>query len=67
MLDLVGYLGLGLNLFSMYSKKEYRLRFFSIIANFIYIIYGVMINALPLIIGSSVAVIIHLYRLYKLN
>jgi cytochrome bd-type quinol oxidase subunit 2 len=61
--DLVGYLGLALNLFSMYSKGESKLRIFSAIANFIYIIYGILIAAFPIIIGSSIAVLLHLYRL----
>jgi hypothetical protein len=67
MFDLVGYLALGLNLYSMYSEGEYRLRFFSAIANFTYIVYGIMINALPLIIGCSIAVVLHIFRLYELK
>lgn len=65
--DFVGYLALGLNLYSMYSKGEYRLRYFSAIANFTYVIYGILINALPIIIGCSIAVILHICRLYKLK
>jgi hypothetical protein len=38
--DIIGYTALLLNLFSMYTKGEYKLRLFSAIANFIYIIYG---------------------------
>ena len=67
MFDLVGYLALGLNLYSMYSKGEYRLRLFSAIANFAYVVYGVLINAFPIILGCSIAVILHVYRLYKLK
>jgi Na+/H+-dicarboxylate symporter len=67
MFDIIGYIALGLNLYSMYSKGEYRLRVFSAIANFAYVIYGVLINALPLVIGCTIAVILHLYRLHKLK
>jgi len=67
MIDLFGYLALGLNLYSMHSKGEYRLRVFSAIANLAYVVYGVLINALPIIIGCSIAVILHGYRLHKLK
>ncbi len=65
--DFVGYLALGLNLYSMYSKGECKLRAFSAIANLTYVIYGVLISALPLVIGCSIAVILHVHRLYKLK
>ena len=65
--DIIGYAGLGLNLYSMYAKGEYKLRLFSAIANTIYIIYGLLIHALPIVIGCAIAVILHLYRLRTLN
>lgn len=65
--DIIGYTALLLNLFSMYTKGEYKLRLFSAIANFIYIIYGVLIGAMPIAIGCSVAVGLHLYRLHNLR
>lgn len=61
--DMIGYMGLALNLYSMYTKGEYRLRLFSAMANFIYIIYGLLISAMPIVIGCTIAVILHLYRL----
>ena len=67
MYNIVGYLGLALNLFSMYTKGEYKLRIFSAVANFIYIFYGVLIGAFPIIIGSSIAVILHMYRLNSIK
>lgn len=65
--DLIGYIGLGLNLYSMYSRSEYKLRLFSLIANAIYIVYGLLISALPVVIGCTIAVILHLYRIKKVN
>ena len=65
--DVVGYLGLILNLYSMYTKGEYKLRLFSAIANFIYIIYGFLIDAMPIVIGCTIAVVLHLYRLKNLK
>ncbi|MEM6724362.1 MAG: hypothetical protein AAF598_10015 [Bacteroidota bacterium] len=61
--DMIGYLGLVLNLYSMSLKSAFRLRLFSAIANGIYIIYGCLIAAYPVVIGSSIAVLLHVYRL----
>lgn len=65
--DLIGYVGLALNLYSMYMKGEYRLRLFAMLANAIYIIYGFLISAMPIAIGCSIAVILHLFRLKNLK
>lgn len=65
--DLIGYLGITINLFSMYLKGERKLRLFSLIANSIYITYGMLIGAIPIVIGSSIAVLLHTYRLRKID
>ena len=59
-----GYLALSINLYSMYSKGEYKMRLLSALANVTYVIYGLLINAWPIVIGCSIAVIIHLFRIY---
>lgn len=64
--DIIGYAGLGLNLYAMYTKGELKLRLFSAIANFVYIIYGLIIQAFPIVVGSSIAVILHIYRIKSL-
>ena len=63
MVDLIGYIGLTINLLSMTMKDILWLRWLSIVANFIYICYGVMLGAIPFIIGCSIAVCIHIYHL----
>lgn len=65
--DTIGYIALVLNLYSMSSKSEHRLRIISIVANLIYVCYGIMISAIPIILGCSVAVLLHAYRLYKMK
>ncbi len=67
MSDTIGFIGLLFNLYSMYSRGEYRMRFFSLIANVIYIGYGFLMAAAPIIIGSSIAVLFHLFRLHTLQ
>lgn len=63
----VGYVALILNLYSMSLKGEYRLRLYSVIANSIYVIYGLLIQAYPIIIGSTIAVVLHITRLLKIK
>ncbi|MDT0607603.1 hypothetical protein [Croceitalea rosinachiae] len=65
--DIFGYFALTLNLYSMAAKGEWRLRVISLIANCIYIIYGILIQAKPIIIGCAIAVVLHAYRLYQLK
>ncbi|PWL37528.1 hypothetical protein DKG77_14555 [Flagellimonas aquimarina] len=65
--DIIGYLALVMNLYSMSSKGEYKLRVVSSIANAIYVLYGFLIEAIPIILGCSIAVCLHLYRLKSLN
>lgn len=66
LIDGIGYLGLVLNLYSMSKSGEYKLRLFSLIANIVYIIYGVLIAANPVIVGCIIAVGLHAYHLRKL-
>jgi hypothetical protein len=67
LIDSIGYGGLAINLYSMSAKGEYKLRFISLIANIIYILYGVLISATPIIVGCTIAVFLHGYHLRRLN
>lgn len=63
MIDIIGYIALIINLLSMGMSNFTRLRILAALANFIYVIYGVMIDAYPIVIGCSIAVVLHLYHL----
>ncbi len=67
LIDSIGYMALIINLYSMSAKGEYKLRFISLIANMVYIFYGVLINAVPIIVGCTIAVFLHGYRIRKLR
>lgn len=67
LIDCIGYGGLVINLYSMSTKGEYKLRLISLIANVIYIIYGVLIIATPIIVGCTIAVFLHGYHLRRLK
>lgn len=67
MIDFIGYSGLVFNLLSMTMRNVFHLRLLALIANSIYIIYGLLLNAMPFIIGCIIAVTIHSYHIYKLH
>jgi len=66
MIHLVGYSALSLNLLSMTMKNILYLRFLSLIANAIYLVYGILLNAPPFIIGCGIAIIIHSFHIFRL-
>lgn len=65
-MNLIGYAALSLNIVSMSMKNVFYLRVCSMIANAIYIVYGILLNAPPIIIGCSIAVLLHVYRIYQI-
>ena len=67
MTNALGFLALTLNLTSMTMKDILYLRFLSLVANTIYIIYGLLIGAAPIVTGSFVAVVIHSVSIYRLK
>ena len=66
LIDSFGYFALIINLYSMSTKGEYKLRLISLIANTMYIIYGVLIAATPIIVGCTIAVFLHGYHIRRL-
>ena len=66
-INIVGFIALVINLYSMSAKGEYKLRVLSLIANSIYILYGIMISALPVIIGCIIAVFLHAYHINRIR
>ncbi len=64
--DFIGYSALVTNLVSMNMKNIVFLRILAGIANLLYLIYGLLLQASPIIIGCTIAVSIHSYHLYKL-
>jgi hypothetical protein len=67
MTNALGFLALTLNLTSMTMKDILYLRVLSLLANTIYIIYGLLIGAAPIVTGSFVAVVIHSVSIYRLK
>ena len=67
LIDCIGYGALIINLYSMSTKGEYKLRLISLIANLFYILYGVLISAMPVIVGCTIAVLLHGYHIRRLK
>ena len=67
MTNALGFFALTLNLTSMAMKDILYLRGLSLLANAIYIIYGLLIGAAPIVTGSFVAVVIHSVSIYRLK
>lgn len=66
MANMLGYMGLLLNLSSMAMKEVLYLRILSLCANMIYMLYGLLLQATPFIIGCTIAVGIHIYHIHKI-
>jgi len=64
-IDMLGYTALVINLLSMSMGNVFKLRILSALANAIYIVYGILIYALPIVIGCSIAVALHSFHIYK--
>ena len=67
MTNALGFLALTLNLTAMTMKDILYLRVLSLVANTIYIIYGLLLGAAPIVAGSFVAVVIHAVTIYRLK
>jgi hypothetical protein len=67
MTHVLGFSALTLNLTAMAMKDILYLRVLSLLANTIYIIYGLLISAAPIVTGSFVAVVIHSISIYRLK
>ncbi len=67
LIDSIGYAALVINLYSMSTKGEYKLRLISLIANIGYILYGTLISATPIIVGCTIAVLLHGYHIQRLR
>ncbi len=65
MVQIIGYTALSLNLISMSMKNVLYLRVCSLLANAIYVVYGIMLDAPPVFIGCAIGVLLHSYRIYK--
>lgn len=62
--EIIGYFGSALIFLSFMMKDMKTLRWVSIIGCIVFIIYGLLIGAIPIAITNSAIVVVNLYYLY---
>jgi len=67
LIDFIGYSAIAINLYSMSSKGEYKLRLVSFVANLIFVVYGSLLGAIPVILGATIAVFLHGFHLIRIK
>ena len=65
MIEYVGYTALGVSLLSINMNNMLWFRCLHLLSSSIYVIYGCLIGAVPLAVGSGMFMAIHCYKLYK--
>ena len=65
MIDIIGYIGMVLILYSFTIENIYKLRLMNSIGSMVWIIYGIGIMAGPTIMVNSCVLCIHLHWFYK--
>lgn len=66
MIEVVGYIALAVSLLSVNMNNMLRFRMFHLLASLIYLVYGCLIGAMPIIIGAALFSLIHCYRIIRL-
>lgn len=67
MVDIVGYVALGLALFAMMSKSIKMLRYIHLTSCVFYTVYGFIACANPVVIGAILFSCIHIFHLYRMH
>ena len=65
MIDIIGYIGMALILYSFTIENIYKLRLMNSIGSIVWIVYGIGIWAGPTIMVNSCVLCIHLHWFYK--
>jgi hypothetical protein len=65
MIDIIGYIGMTIILYSFTIENMYKLRLVNSIGSMVWIVYGLGIMAGPTILVNSCVLCIHLHWFYK--
>ena len=65
MIDIIGYIGMAIILYSFTIENIYKLRLMNSIGSIVWIVYGLGIMAGPTIMVNSSVLAIHLHWFYK--
>ena len=62
----LGYIALFMSLFSMTMTDIKRLRWLHLFASVFYLVYGLAIEAIPIMLGGAIFMILHIYHLRRI-
>ena len=65
-IESIGYIAILTGFFAITKKDMGKFRLWHLVSSFFYIIYGAMLNSVPLVIAGIVFCIIHVYHLIKM-
>ena len=63
--NIVGFIALSIALFAMSNKDITKLRWWHLASSALYIFYGILIDAYPVILGAVLYCLIHSWHIYK--
>lgn len=64
--EIYGYISMLVVIFSCLTKDVLRLRIFNLIGCAMFVVYGFLLNAMPVIIMNVIIIGIHSYHIYKI-
>lgn len=65
LVEIIGYIASAFVLLSVMMRSIVKLRWYLLVGNIFYVIYGVMINAMPVILLNAINGILNIYFLYQ--
>ncbi len=65
MIEIFGYISMVVVLISTMMKDMKLLRIINSIGCLMFIIYGLILSAYPIVLMNSIVILIHIWRLYK--
>ncbi|BDD09153.1 hypothetical protein FUAX_15850 [Fulvitalea axinellae] len=63
--DAVGFFALSIALFAMSNKDMIKLRRWHLLSSVLYIVYGILTSAYPVILGAVLYCGIHAWHIYR--
>ena len=64
-IEIYGYISMVVVIISMLQKNVEKLRIINTISCIMFVIYGFLIGAYPVIVLNSIVILINLYKLFK--
>ena len=64
--DFIGYLGSGLIVLSLLMSSVLRLRIIGFAGASVFVTYGLLIGAIPVVVTNGVVILVHVYHLNRL-